>query len=101
MRRCIDCPNLTTTGRRCPTCTTAHHRRQGTREERGYDTEWRRVRLLVLARDRNTCQVRLKCNGAPANSVDHIVALANGGARLDPGNLRAACQACNSAKGAR
>jgi hypothetical protein len=38
-----------------------------------------------------------KCKGE-ANAVDHIVAVADGGAELDPTNLQAACMPCNSAK---
>lgn len=57
--------------------------------------EWRRVRRVVLARDGRRCRVRLLgCRGV-ANEVDHIVPVADGGARLDPANLRASCGWCN------
>jgi 5-methylcytosine-specific restriction endonuclease McrA len=36
-----------------------------------------------------------------ADTVDHVVARADGGALYDPANLRAACRRCNSGGGAR
>lgn len=60
---------------------------------------WQSVRVLVLARDRWSCRIRLPgCEGR-AVAVDHIVELADGGAPFDPANLQAACTSCNSAKG--
>jgi 5-methylcytosine-specific restriction protein A len=60
-----------------------------------YDYAWRRVRLTILRRDGYLCQIRgPRCTGE-ATEVDHIVPIIVGGARLDPANLRAACQACN------
>jgi 5-methylcytosine-specific restriction endonuclease McrA len=57
--------------------------------------EWRRLRLLVLDRDSWLCQMRGPTCTRYATQVDHIVARADGGARLDPNNCRAACAACN------
>jgi hypothetical protein len=37
---------------------------------------------------------RCRWCGGPANTVDHVVALAEGGARLDPSNLVACCKGC-------
>lgn len=59
-------------------------------------TWWRRVRLVVLMRDRFTCY---QCLGK-ANTVDHIVPRIMGGTH-HPSNLRACCSKCNSAKGDR
>jgi 5-methylcytosine-specific restriction endonuclease McrA len=58
---------------------------------------WRKLRLAVLARDRYRCHW---CSRL-ADTVDHVVALAEGGARYDPANLVAACTTCNSKRGAR
>lgn len=69
-------------------------RQQASSAQRGYDAEWRRLRRAVLERDHWTCAY---C-GAPATTVDHVVALASFGARLDETNLVACCSACNSAK---
>ena len=37
----------------------------------------------------------------PANEVDHIQPIAEGGARLDPANLRPLCKPCHSRHTAR
>lgn len=86
-RACLTCGRPTTSSR-CPACTAA---RKGTAASRGYDRQWRRVRLEVLARDGCRCHW---C-GEYADTVDHVVPLAVGGARLDPRNLVAACGRCN------
>ena len=69
-------------------------RTRGSAAARGYDAAWTLVRLRVLERDRHTCHY---C-GRAATSVDHIIPLSRGGARLDPSNLVAACVSCNSRK---
>ena len=58
---------------------------------------WKRVRRQVLERDNHTC---VYC-GRPAKTVDHITAVVNGGAKLDPENCVAACGSCNYSKGAK
>lgn len=64
-----------------------------------YDHDWQRVRLQVLARDAHQCQIRLTgCTGR-AEQVDHVIPLAEGGARLDPDNLRSSCRWCNLSRG--
>jgi 5-methylcytosine-specific restriction endonuclease McrA len=63
--------------------------------ERGYGYDWRKLRAAVLERDRGICYW---CGG-PAKTVDHLIPLAQGGARLDPANLVAACLPCNSSRG--
>lgn len=60
--------------------------------------EWKALRLQILQRDGHRCQIKgPKCKGR-ATHVDHIVDVLDGGARLDPRNLRAACGSCNIAK---
>lgn len=58
---------------------------------------WRRVRAAVLA-EQPICQM---CWRARADTVDHIVPLAKGGALLDRTNLRSACGPCNYRAGQR
>lgn len=58
---------------------------------------WRSVRTAVLERDGHLCRVQLDGCQRTANTVDHIIAVADGGAVYDPANLRAACKRCNSA----
>lgn len=60
---------------------------------------WRELRLYVLARDGYRCRVRLPGCIGRATEADHIQALADGGAWLDPHNLRASCKPCNVARG--
>ena len=54
----------------------------------------------MLDRDRWTCQIRGPRCTHGATCVDHIVARADGGAPLDPANLRAACATCNGGRAA-
>ena len=61
-----------------------------------YRATWRRVRLVVLARDAYRCQVKGRhCRGV-ASEVDHIVAWREGGSWYDLQNLRAAGHAMRS-----
>lgn len=55
--------------------------------------KWARVRRAWLA-----AHPRCEACGAPASEVDHITALADGGAELDPANLQALCRSCHRAK---
>lgn len=65
---------------------------------RAYDHTWDALRPVILQRDGHQCQIRgPKCKGV-ATQVDHIVPLSEGGARLDPDNLRAACGTCNAGR---
>jgi 5-methylcytosine-specific restriction protein A len=57
---------------------------------------WRRLRLLVLARDGHRCQVAGPDCATVATCVDHIVARADGGDCWAPSNLRASCHKCNA-----
>ena len=91
VRRCLGCGTLTE-NTRCGAC---GQKRSST--ERGYGADWRRLVVDVLNRDGHRCHW---CGG-PATSGDHVVPLAHGGSRLDPGNVVAACVSCNSSRGAR
>ena len=97
-RPCQHCGQPIPPGQRCQPCRQQASRTRETtrptREQRGYDTTWRNLRLTILRRDKWTC--RYCGNNAP--TVDHITPLAAGGPRLDPTNLQAACLQCNSAK---
>jgi 5-methylcytosine-specific restriction protein A len=66
----------------------------------GSTRKWRRLRDLILIRDRHICGY---C-GAPATVVDHIISRAeckSRGIYADhPVNLIAACSDCNTSKGA-
>jgi 5-methylcytosine-specific restriction endonuclease McrA len=58
---------------------------------------WKRLRKKVLMRDEFSC---LEC-GRPANQVDHIVALRDGGEEFDQDNLQSLCNSCHSIKTAK
>ena len=57
---------------------------------------WAHVRRVVLDRDRYRCQ---SCGVAGRLEVDHIIPLADGGARWDLSNLQTLCRSpCHFAK---
>lgn len=58
--------------------------------------DWDNIRLSILMRDENKCRY---C-GSHADTVDHIVPIAQGGGESDE-NLVASCRSCNSKKKAR
>ena len=98
-RPCLTCGRASR-GTRCPEHTREFQRQRdiarGTPTQRGYDAAWRALRPAILARDGYVCQL---CGLPGADSVDHIIPMAQGGDRLDPSNLRAAHRSCNSAAG--
>lgn len=71
---------------------------RGTAEQRGYDWEWRKLRALILKRDRYLCQCS-DCLGQrlPASEVDHRTPKFEGGTD-DPGNLYAIHVDCHKRK---
>lgn len=56
--------------------------------------KWDKVRSLALHRDHGVC---VMC-GQPANEVDHIREVADGGALYDLNNLQTLCHACHLRK---
>jgi len=63
---------------------------------RGTGAQWKALRLRILHRDHFTC-----CDcGRPGDEVDHIVALADGGAWADESNLVTRCKSCHGKKSA-
>lgn len=76
---------------------TRRHRRYEERtgrpsaSERGYDADFARVRQQVLERRGRRCQ---RCGGV-GDIVHHVIALKQGGARLDPANMLVVCPACH------
>lgn len=71
---------------------------RGSRHERGYGTEWEKLRDIVLARDNYLCQICLESYRiTPATEVDHILPKAKGGTD-DPDNLQSICNDCHKIK---
>lgn len=54
---------------------------------------WRMLRRRILA-----ANPRCTSCGRLATEVDHIVAIRDGGAELDPANLQGLCRSCHSRK---
>jgi 5-methylcytosine-specific restriction protein A len=62
------------------------------RHERGYGTEWTRIRKAILERDCHLCQTCRRAGRVTnANIVDHILSKSKGGTD-DERNLEAICK---------
>lgn len=92
------CPGLATRGRYCgqhariaPPLRKARDDRRGSSAARGYDGEWRKFRAWVLS-------MHPGCNRCPAKATEihHIIALEDGGARLDINNTEPLCARCHT-----
>lgn len=106
------CGRLIPFGERCPVHPVKDgsfaDRRRGSRQSRGYDAEWDRIRKLVMDRDRGLCQPCFKADPQRitlAVAVDHVVAKAVGKLlgwsreQMDEeSNLQAICRTCHTAK---
>lgn len=70
---------------------------------RGYGSDWQRVRLLAMARDRWLCQDCLEREKVTAaTEVHHVVKIAaDRSRRLDVDNLRCLCGACHDERTSR
>ena len=68
--------------------------------KRGYGGDWRKVRLLAMARDRWLCQDCLDADTVTAaTEVHHVVKIAaDRNRRLDVDNLRCLCGACHDVR---
>lgn len=71
---------------------------RGTRQERGYGSEWQRIRKAIITRDMGLCQpCKRKGIVTPFTEVDHITPKAKGGTD-DHDNLQCICTPCHKAK---
>ncbi|MDE1161917.1 MAG: HNH endonuclease [Acidobacteriaceae bacterium] len=80
--------------------TNDYDRWRGQSQTRGYDNDWRRIRLIALRRDRYLCQHCLR-DGlvTPAIDVDHIIPISvDPTRRLDIDNLQSLCRPCHNIK---
>lgn len=100
--RAPGCSALTTN----PGCLCDAHKNHGwerhqagqTRHQRGYGTNWGKIRIRILKRDHYLCQSCFRVGiVAPASIVDHITAKAHGGPDTDE-NLEAICRDCHAKK---
>lgn len=86
---CKSCGTRTSRGDLCEACK-APPRERPSAAARGYDGEWRRLRVQVLAEEPNCRQC-----GRPAQHVDHITPLREGGTH-ERSNLQGLCHPCHS-----
>lgn len=68
-----------------------------TTTQRGYGADWQRVRNAYIAEHPLCCDpMQLHTDRVvPADDVDHIIPLSEGGERLAWSNLRSVCRACH------
>ena len=105
------CPALVRPPRqRCPEHERAYERQRGTAAERGYDAawtkfsrNWRQQHPLCgeradgeLYAEHSVCAAESRVEAATA--TDHILSMANGGAKYDEDNLQSLCASCNARK---
>lgn len=94
-RPCVDC-GIVVRATRCVPCGRAKERNRIRREQRGYDSAWRRLSQMMRAAH-PWCA---KCGSTKDLTLDHIISLANGGTN-DAANAQVLCRKCNSQKGMR
>lgn len=91
--------NKTEQQQRCPKCKTIrdknYDKKERNQERKKFynSSEWKKVRLLVLSNN----PFCVEC-GHAADTVDHKVAIKNGGAKLDLNNLQSMCKSCHNIK---
>ncbi|MFC6644151.1 HNH endonuclease [Granulicella cerasi] len=78
----------------------ARERWRGTPASRGYDADWKTIRIEALRRDKFLCVHCLALNKiTPAQDVDHIIPISvDITKRLDLTNLQSLCRSCHRAK---
>ncbi|MGH8626453.1 MAG: HNH endonuclease [Gammaproteobacteria bacterium] len=91
------CPRLAERDGYCATHwtarTRAYNQARGSSTQQGYGGRWRKLRLLVLARDPICCA----CGRAESSDVDHIIPKRRGGADAE-NNLQGLCGPCHARK---
>lgn len=63
-----------------------------------HSARWQKVRALVLMREPLCRPCGKRGKAVPANQVDHIVPLEEGGAAFDLDNLQPLCRSCHASK---
>lgn len=85
----IGCPEIVIGSNYCPT----HEIKKWEGSTWVAPKGWKATRASILHRDKHTCQY---C-GQPANQVDHVLPVSQGGTH-SRSNLVASCATCNNAK---
>lgn len=75
-----------------------NHQAGRTRHQRGYGTNWDKIKARIIKRDSYLCQPHKRAGYIiPATEVDHIIPKAHGGTDADS-NLEGTCNACHKTK---
>lgn len=70
---------------------------RGTRQQRGYDAQWQKLRLIVLAEEPLCRFCKEEGRTTAATDVDHIEPISSAPhKRLERSNLRSLCHECHS-----
>ena len=92
------CPNHVLRNGLCAEHLSQRDRARGTTQERGYGTDWEKVRAYKLSID-PFCELRIVCMGNLAKEVDHQIPIsARPDLRLVYSNLNSACVPCHKIK---
>lgn len=95
------CPELIRGGGRCEKhkkqSRQEQDRQRGNFRERGYTSQWDKVRALQLARAPLCAMCMQHDRVEPATVVHHIKPITEGGAMLDMDNLMSLCRQCHEA----
>lgn len=102
-RPCASGCGKVTSERFCESCSKQKYvgrtsdRLKGSASSRGYDNDWRKIRLVALRRDNYLCQICLKTDRpTQATDVDHIISIKKAPERrLDLSNLQSLCKPCH------
>jgi len=87
---------------RCPAHALQRNRERGSSTERGYDSDWRKVREVKLSMEPLCHDCMDRGRVTPANEVHHIEKFRNRPElRLKLENLMSLCGPCHDARGAR
>ena len=104
------CSDLATYRGRCAVHSRAYEAQRGSAQQRGYTYEWakfarawrERFPICGMRADGQLYAEHSQCvqegRSAPAEAVDHILSMANGGAQFDERNLQSLCRRCNGIK---
>lgn len=90
------CPNLATEGGHCP----KHARPRAAKQTDPFylSPRWRRFRAWYLAGHPMCIQCEREGRLVPADMVDHVVELRDGGDPLSEDNVQALCRKCHAVK---
>lgn len=84
---------------KCPKCKTINNKlydrniRDKDADKFYHSAEWKKIREVVLTNN----PFCISC-GRAADTVDHIVAIKNGGSKLSLDNLQSMCNSCHNVK---